>query len=222
MKKNTKEITIKLSDFASIDVGYPLHRGVTLFEPYHTYKAYQSPSCSEEAYTYCYSVPIPGQYLTREGDIIVSTAKLKDVVLVTKEQEGLLVSDRYLIIRCKRSKALPGFIRNEMLSDTGCEKRRTLCRDAVLARQKAERLKNIKLNLPTLEIQETMYLVSQQLDYLSEELEKRINEDELKKEQKEEERIKQFEQYMQALYSCYGRSIQPTDESTSDADDSSD
>ena len=42
-----------------------------------------------------------------------------------------------------------------------------------------------------------------------------------KRRQKEAERRKQHERYMQALYSCYGRIIQPTDESTSDADDSS-
>ena len=100
MKKSTKEITIKLTDFASIELGYPLHKGCTLLEPYHTYKAYQNSACTEEVGTYCYSAPIPEQYLTREGDIILNTSKLKDIVLIAKEQEGLLVSDRYLIIRC--------------------------------------------------------------------------------------------------------------------------
>lgn len=219
MKKNTKEITIKLSDFASIDVGYPLHRGVTLFEPYHTYKAYQSPSCSEEADTYCYSVPIPEQYLTREGDIILNTAKLKDIVLIAKEQEGLLVSDRYLIIRCNQSKALPGFIRNEMLSDKGCEKRRKLCRDAVLPHQKAKKYADLKFKLPSLEIQEIMYDIQKCTE---DSLQKFMDAWNEKRRQEEEEKRKQHERYMQALYSCYGRIIQPADESTSDADDNSD
>ena len=219
MKKNTKEITIKLSDFASIDVGYPLHRGVTLFEPYHTYKAYQSPSCSEEADTYCYSAPIPEQYITREGDIILNTAKLKDITLIEKEQEGLLVSDRYLIIRCNRSKALPGFIRNEMLSDTGCEKRRKLCRDAVLPHQKAMKYADLKFKLPDMEMQEMICEIQTKLE---ENIQKFADELAEKLRQEEEERRKQHKRYMQALYSCYGRIIQPADESTPDTDDSSD
>ncbi len=219
MKKNTKEITIKLSDFASIDVGYPLHRGVTLFEPYHTYKAYQSPSCSEEADTYCYSAPIPEQYITREGDIILNTAKLKDITLIEKEQEGLLVSDRYLIIRCNQSKALPGYIRSEMLSDKGCEKRRNLCRDAVLPYQKAKKYADLKFKLPSLEIQEIMYDIQKCAE---DSLQKFMDAWNEKRRQEEEERRKQHERYMQALYSCYGRIIQPADESTPDADDSSD
>lgn len=219
MKKNTKEITIKLSDFASIDVGYPLHRGVTLFEPYHTYKAYQSSSCSEEADTYYYSAPIPKQYITREGDIILNTAKLKDITLIEKEQEGLLVSDRYLIIRYNRSKALPGFIRNEMMSDTGCEKRRKLCRDAVLPHQKAKKYADLKFKLPDMEMQEMICEIQTKLE---ENIQKFVNSFVEKHRQEEEERRKQHERYMQALYSCYGRIIQPADESTPDTDDSSD
>lgn len=72
MTKSTKEITTKLTDFASIELGYPLHKGWTLFEPYHTYKAYLNPALTEEADTYCYSTSIPEQYLTREGDIILT------------------------------------------------------------------------------------------------------------------------------------------------------
>ena len=132
MQKNSKETTIKLSEFASIEVGYPLHRGMTLFEPYYTYKTYPNPSCSEQADTFCYVNPLPEQYLTREGDIIINTAKLKDVVLIDKEHEGLLVSDRYLIIRCNKAKAFPGYICYEMLHNSSCEKRKKICRDAVL------------------------------------------------------------------------------------------
>ena len=160
----TKEITIELRDFASINAGYPLHKGVTLFEPYHAYKAYQSPSCSRETDTYCYAAPIPEQYLTREGDIILNTAKLKDIVLIVKEQEGLLVSDRYLIIRCNQSKALPGFIRNEMLSDSGCEKRKKLCRDAVLPHQKVKKYADLKFKLPDMEMQKMICEIQMKME----------------------------------------------------------
>ena len=218
MKKNTKEITIKLSEFASIEVGYPLHRSMPLFEPYYTYKTYPNPSCSEQADTFCYVNPLPKQYLTREGDIILNTSKLKDVVLIDKEHEGLLVSDRYLIIRCNKSKAFPGYICYEMLHDSSCEKRRKICRDAVLPHQKAKKYAELKFKLPDLEMQEIQCEIQKQLE---ESFQKNIDSWIEKRRRDEEERRKQHERYMQALYSCYGRIIQPTDESTSDADDSS-
>ena len=100
------------------------------------------------------AAPVSAVHLTKEGDIIVNTAKLKDIVLIEKGQEGMLVSNRYLIIRCDREKAIPGFIRNEMLSDEGCEKRRKICRDAVLPHQKAKKYAELKFKLPPLEMQE--------------------------------------------------------------------
>lgn len=219
MKKSTKEVTTKLSDFASIALGCPLHKGWTLFEPYHTYKAYTSPVCTEEAGTYCYSVPIPEQYLTREGDIIINLTKPNDIVLIAKEQEGLLVSDRYLIIRCNPNKALPGYIRNEMLSDKGCEKRRKLCRDAVLPHQKAKKYADLKFKLPTLETQEMMYDIQKCTENS---LQKLVDDWNEKCRQEEEERKKQLEQHKQALYRCYGQILPPADDSTSDSDEGAD
>ena len=103
-------------------------------------------------------------YLTKEGDIIVGTAKLKDIVLIEKEQEGLPVSSRCLIIRCDRAKAVPGFILNEMLSDEGCEKRRKICRDAVLPHQKAKKYAELKFKLPPLERQEFIYSLQKSIE----------------------------------------------------------
>jgi len=192
---------------------------MTLFEPYYTYKTYQNPSCSEQADTFCYVNPLPEQYLTREGDIIINTAKLKDVVLIDKEHEGLLVSDRYLIIRCNKAKAFPGYICYEMLHNSSCEKRKKICRDAVLPHQKAKKYAELKFKLPDLEMQDIQCEIQKQLE---ESFQKNIDSWLEKRRRDEEERNKRHEQYMQALYSCYGRILQPADESTSDADDSSD
>ena len=110
------------------------------------------------------AAPVSAAHLTKEGDIIVNTAKLKDIILIEKEQEGMLVSNRYLIIRCDREKAIPGFIRNEMLSDEGCEKRRKICRDAVLPHQKAKKYAELKFELPPLEMQEFIYSLQKSVD----------------------------------------------------------
>ena len=103
------------------------------------------------------TTPVPEAYLKKEGDIIVNTVKLKDIVLIEKEQEGQPVPNRCLIIRCDRAKAIPGFILSEMLSDEGCEKRRKICRDAVLPHQKAKKYAELKFKLPPLEMQEFIY-----------------------------------------------------------------
>lgn len=215
MQKNPKEITIKLTDFATIELGYPLHKDRTLFEPYHTYRVYQNPSCTEEAGTYSYTAPIPEQYLTKEGDIILSTAKLRDVVLITKEQEGLLVSDRYLIIRCDQNKVHTGYIRYEMLSDAGCEKRRNLCRDAVLPYQKAKKYADLKIRLPSRERQEIMYDMLKVFDDFMDSSSKKIR-------QEQEEREKQHELFIQALDSYRGQLLVYIGENTFVPDDSSD
>ena len=146
----SKETTVKLKSFASIDVGYPLRKGRTSHEENGcTYTLY--PSEANETY-YC-DAPVPERYLTRENDLILSVAKLNDIALIEKDQTGMLVSDRYLIIRCTESKAFPAYVCMEMLSDDGRAKRRRLCRDAVLPNQKAKRYMEWECKLPSLDEQ---------------------------------------------------------------------
>lgn len=175
--KYWKEMTIKLSDFATVVPGYHLARNHIFVETENIYLIYDSSRCETECEAYSYSLPISEQYFTREEDIIVNTAKLKDIVLIEKDKEGLLVSDRYLIIRCNRNKAIPGFVCNEMTSESLCEKRKKICRDAVLPHQKAKKYADLKIKLPSLEMQEIMYIIQKKLDEFSAELNRRIAND---------------------------------------------
>jgi len=216
---NTKKPMVRFSDFASIELGYPLNKGWTMYEPYYEYKEYMSPLYAEASIISCYHTPIPEKYLTREGDIIINPAKFNDIVLITKDQEGLLVSNYFLIIRCDPKTASPGFIHSELLSDSGCEKRRKICRDAVLPLQKAKKYAELKFRLPSLEMQEEIYELRRLLDETTRKITEAWTE---KLKQEDEERRKRHEQYMQAINSCYGRLVQSADDSASDTDESCD
>ncbi|MBR3919847.1 MAG: hypothetical protein IKJ59_14145 [Clostridia bacterium] len=164
--KNIKKgRTMKLSEFASIYIGYNFQKDRASSEPCYTYKAYQNPCCSDEADIYCYGSAIPEQYLTRDGDIVINIAKLADVTLIEKDQEGLLVSARYLIIRCDQTKAFPGYIKNEMLSDKGIRRRKAMMRfSGVLPYQKANNYAHLKFNLPNIDRQKTIYDIQKNIE----------------------------------------------------------
>lgn len=212
-------MTAKLSEMAIIQPGYLISKNRTQDDTGYAYSIYRNSigELPEKAY---YSHPIFDHFLTQRDDIVIKLSKDKDIALITDGEIGTLVSNRFLIIRCN-SQVHPGYICNQLRSDLYARKS-TLWRDAVLPNQKIERLRNLKINLPSLEEQATTYMISKQLEELSYKLQKEIDEYNTAKKLEEEEREIQHERYMQELYSCYRRSIQPSDDSTSDSDEVSD
>lgn len=149
-----KETTLKLRDFASVDAGYPLRRGQTSSGTEYAYRIFPAASDPDKTDVYFSGTPVPERYLTREKDILVHTGNRNDVTLIGKDREGLLVTDRYLIIRCDESKAVPAYIRMALCDGEGLAKRKKLCRDAVLPYRKAQKYEELKFRLPGPEMQE--------------------------------------------------------------------
>lgn len=196
MKKNTKVKTVKLSNFAFIELGYPCYPEIIWGKAYYEYYVYRNPSCAEAVDTYCSYAPISKQYLTQIGDIIVNTTNLNDVVLIEKAHEGLLVFKHYLIIRCNPHKVSPEFICREMLAKNGYEQRRKLCRDAVLPHQKAAKYAALKFKLPPLEMQVMSTGASKKPEDSLQAIIDAWNE---RRNHAEEEARKQQEEYLNAL-----------------------
>lgn len=168
MKK--KGQLIKLSDFASIELGYPLTQGMTFSDHTYVHKIYSSAVLPDELNTAAYCVEVPQKYFTQKGDIIIGQEHLHDVALIDEENTGLLISNKHIIVRCSEKIALPKYIIHHMMTDNGLANRKKICRDAVLPSQRAKKYADLKFRIPDLETQELCPTPKEKFEYIIEEI----------------------------------------------------
>jgi len=97
---------------------------------------------------------IGNQYFTKKGDIILKLAEPNDVVFITKENEGLVVSQSFVIIRVEDDKVDPGYLAHILNSKkVKYQYKRMLEGSGITSILKLSTLRELDIEFPSLEEQ---------------------------------------------------------------------
>ena len=108
---------MKLGEIASVRSGLVLSRKLARENPAQRYRLLNLRSITPEGYidvnetdVFDAKEPLPREYLSQVGDIVIRLSAPYTAVLVDEESEGMVVSSNFVIVRTDPQELLPEFL----------------------------------------------------------------------------------------------------------------
>lgn len=108
--------------------------------------------CLEETTCYHAVEPLPSNYLTQAGDVIIKLSEPYTAVYITEEYAGLVIPSHFVVIRADTAKVLPQYIAWYLNKDR-IKKAYNMTRVGVLKQIKPTTIAETEIRLPSLERQ---------------------------------------------------------------------
>lgn len=108
---------MKLGEIASVRSGLVLSRKLARENPVQRYRLLNLRSITPEGYidmketdVFDAKEPLPREYLSQVGDIVIRLSAPYTAVLIDEESEGMVVSSNFVIVRTDPQELLPEFL----------------------------------------------------------------------------------------------------------------
>lgn len=156
---NNLEVDMKLENFCEIKNGIPINRYLDLDGDFKI-KYFNLRSISnftirsENLVEGILKKEIGDQYFTKKGDILLKLAEPNDVVLIDKENTGLVISQYFGVVRVEKDGIDPGYLAHILNSKKiKYQYKKVLEGSGITSILKLNTLKELTIELPSLEEQ---------------------------------------------------------------------